>query len=96
MPERPADRVNTHDVPLNAHNDANVKSTDDYGSVHAPHTKADAQRRAWKAAESRYGKVVHACPPESGAVMPCCGKTPFEVPKWHRMTLDDGEVTCGR
>lgn len=46
-----------------------------------------------------YGKpkgaveVVHRCPRKGSGLMPCCGKTPFEVPRWHRMTIR-GKVTC--
>lgn len=36
---------------------------------------------------------IHACPPEGSGVMPCCGKTPFEVPSIDRMTSTE-EVTC--
>lgn len=37
---------------------------------------------------------VHACPPEGvSGVMPCCGKTPFEVPRTDRLTSTE-EVTC--
>lgn len=68
----------------------------DYGSTHAPHSKEDAQRRAWKAAESRYGKVVHGPLNEDG-VFECCGKRPDEVPRWHRVAiLMRDSVTCGK
>ena len=40
-------------------------------------------------------EVTHRCPPEGSGTMPCCGRTPFEVPRWHRMTLDPELVTCG-
>lgn len=36
--------------------------------------------------------VTHRCP--QAGVMSCCGRTPFELPRWHRMTLDDALVTC--
>lgn len=39
-------------------------------------------------------EVTHACPPTGSGVMPCCERTPFEVPRWHRMTLDPDLVTC--
>jgi hypothetical protein len=39
---------------------------------------------------------VHQCPPDGGHVFPCCGLTPFEVPRWHRMSADPELVTCGR
>lgn len=38
---------------------------------------------------------VHACPPDNGGAMPCCGKTPFEVHPWrNRITTDPELVTC--
>lgn len=71
-----------------------MADTGRYGSVHAPHSREDALRRAWRAAESRYGAVYHQCPEEGEAVMPCCGRTPFEVPRWHRLTLTPSLVNC--
>lgn len=38
--------------------------------------------------------VTHRCPPKGSGLMPCCGRTPFEVPTWDRMTLDAALVTC--
>lgn len=38
--------------------------------------------------------VTHECPPEGRGTMPCCGLTPFEVPRTDRMTLDESLVTC--
>ena len=47
--------------------------------------------------------VVHLCPPipvTDGIsplppeIMPCCGRTPFEIPHTERMTLDAALVTC--
>jgi len=37
--------------------------------------------------------IVHACPPDLTSIMPCCGRTPFEVPRSDRITVD-GTVTC--
>jgi hypothetical protein len=39
-------------------------------------------------------EVVHRCPPDGAALMPCCGKAPFDVPRYHRMTVDPELVTC--
>ncbi len=39
-------------------------------------------------------EVTHMCPVTSGDAMPCCGLTPYEVPRWHRLTLDKELVTC--
>lgn len=38
--------------------------------------------------------VTHAAPPSGSAIMPCCKRTPFEVPALHRMTTDSDKVTC--
>jgi hypothetical protein len=45
-------------------------------------------------AESDAEGVTHACPPDGSGVMPCCGRTPFEVSRRDRMTLDQDLVTC--
>lgn len=39
-------------------------------------------------------EVTHRCPPLGASCMPCCGRTPFEVPSNHRMTEDKRRVTC--
>jgi len=39
-------------------------------------------------------RPIHACPPEGSGVTPCCQRTPFEVPRTHRMTTNPGLVTC--
>ena len=40
--------------------------------------------------------TVHACPPLGQGVTPCCGKTPFELPRADRMTENLVDVTCGK
>lgn len=40
--------------------------------------------------------VVHLCPRTGYAVTPCCGKTPFELPRTDRMTNDADKATCKR
>lgn len=60
--------------------------------IHEVH-RADASEATREAARPRR-EVVHACPPGESATMPCCGRAPFEVPAYHRMTLEPGEVTC--
>jgi len=40
-----------------------------------------------------YAEPVHACPPPDSGIMPCCGRTPFEVPSTDRMTSTE-PVTC--
>ncbi len=39
-------------------------------------------------------ETIHQCPPTGGVVMPCCGKTAFEVPRTDRMAADSDLVTC--
>lgn len=39
--------------------------------------------------------VVHRCPIDgAGTVVPCCGRTPFELPTTDRLAFDDADVTC--
>jgi hypothetical protein len=39
-------------------------------------------------------EVVHRCPLVGEDATPCCGRTPLELPLYHRITRDDGLVTC--
>lgn len=32
---------------------------------------------------------AHQCPPDGSAVTPCCGRTPFELPRTDRMTRQE-------
>lgn len=45
-------------------------------------------------AEALNVSTVHACPPVGSGVTPCCGLTPFEIPRLDRMTLAPDLVTC--
>lgn len=38
--------------------------------------------------------TTHRVPPGDSNVMPCCGRTPFEVPREERVTGDNDLVTC--
>ncbi|AXH66197.1 hypothetical protein SEA_SATIS_36 [Streptomyces phage Satis] len=38
--------------------------------------------------------TVHACPPDGSGIMPCCGRTPMDVPLTERISLDGTTVTC--
>ncbi len=38
--------------------------------------------------------TTHQTPQEGLSVMPCCGRTPFEVPRTDRITTDTDLVTC--
>lgn len=48
----------------------------------------------WAEWEKDFSETVHRCPPEGQGLTPCCGRTPFELPRTHRMTLDPELVTC--
>ncbi len=39
-------------------------------------------------------EVVHRLPPDEGGVMPCCGRTPFDVPACDRLAAGDAPITC--
>lgn len=38
-------------------------------------------------------EVVHGCPPPGSGVTPCCGRTPFELPRTDRISTE-APVTC--
>lgn len=42
----------------------------------------------------RFLETVHFCPPPGSSELPCCGRTPFDLLRTDRMTLDPGLVTC--
>lgn len=40
-------------------------------------------------------EVTHQCPPRGASgIMPCCGRTPVEVPRTDRMTYKPSLVNC--
>lgn len=41
-------------------------------------------------------ETVHLAPPIGSGTMPCCGKTPWEVPTGDRMTVHEDLATCSR
>jgi hypothetical protein len=38
--------------------------------------------------------TCHMCPPAGQGSTPCCGRTPFELPRHDLMTLEPARVTC--
>lgn len=38
--------------------------------------------------------IVHACPPGTSGIMPCCGKGPMDVPLTQPIRTDPNAVTC--
>lgn len=41
-------------------------------------------------------ETTHRVPPDGGSgLTPCCGKTPFELPRTDRIASDPARVTCG-
>lgn len=43
--------------------------------------------------ETRVREVVHGCPPDGSGLTPCCGRTPFELPRTDRIS-SEAPVTC--
>jgi hypothetical protein len=39
-------------------------------------------------------ETTHQCPPVGSGLTPCCGMTPFELPRTDRMTENPSLVTC--
>jgi hypothetical protein len=39
-------------------------------------------------------EVTHLCPPDGMQVTPCCGMSPFDLPRTDRMTGDPSAVSC--
>jgi len=40
-------------------------------------------------------EVVHYAPPDGGGgLMPCCQLSPYDVPRYHRITSHKEKVTC--
>ncbi|WP_060887647.1 hypothetical protein [Streptomyces caniscabiei] len=44
--------------------------------------------------EAPTAETVHGCPPDGSGVTPCCGRTPFELPRTDRMSTDSTVATC--
>lgn len=40
-------------------------------------------------------EVIHDCPRDGESVTPCCGRSPHELPRTGRITLDPVLLTCG-
>lgn len=38
-------------------------------------------------------EIVHGCPPDGSGLTPCCGRTPFELPRTDRISSEE-PVTC--
>jgi hypothetical protein len=41
------------------------------------------------------GETVHLSPPDGAHRTPCCGETPFDLPRADRITNDPSLATCG-
>ena len=60
-------------------------------------TLDDAERKKyeeWHASVRPLQEVVHMCPPGGEQLTACCWQTPFDLPRYHRMTNDVTLVTC--
>ena len=47
----------------------------------------------WRTARE-LSEVTHQCPPDGDIFMPCCGFTPFDVPRTGRITENPALATC--
>lgn len=59
------------------------------------HARAEVERLKERAAKDDAGVTIHACPPKGSGIMPCCGRTPFEV-MGDRMSTKPEVVNCDR
>lgn len=57
--------------------------------------RAEGERLRERAARDDAGVTIHQCPGKGEGLMPCCGKTPFEVLA-DRMTTNPVLVNCDR
>lgn len=54
--------------------------------------QVEALRKRWN--PDGRPEITHECPPQGGQLLPCCKRTPYEIPLYHRLTLDRELVTC--
>lgn len=47
-------------------------------------------------ARTNQSEVTHRCPTGDGMLTPCCHRSPLELPRTDRLTVDDALVTCAR
>jgi hypothetical protein len=44
--------------------------------------------------DEAHREIIHRCPIGDSNIMPCCNRTPWEIPMTDRMTVDPKLVTC--
>ncbi|MER8002971.1 hypothetical protein [Streptomyces sp. NPDC095613] len=54
---------------------------------------AEARRSTTAESGRTSGAVVHGCPPDGSGLTPCCGRTPFELPRGDRISVE-APATC--
>lgn len=57
--------------------------------------RAEVERLKERCARDDAGVTIHACPAKGEGMMPCCGRTPFEVMA-DRMTTNPALINCDR
>lgn len=70
---------------------------DTCSALQGPHSTPGESADADQCPEPSDGRTaarVHASPPPASGLTPCCGRTPFELPRGDRMTADPDRVTC--
>ncbi|MEV5163882.1 hypothetical protein AB0K66_04540 [Streptomyces werraensis] len=53
----------------------------------------ELRRMADETATETPAEVIHACPPDGSGLTPCCGRTPFELPRTDRIS-SEAPTTC--
>jgi hypothetical protein len=69
-----------------------VKAPDGMSIDLLPVTPGDRERRIARVAVTI--STVHASPTEDSGVTTCCDRSPFELPRTDRMTVNAALVTC--
>lgn len=63
-------------------------------SIHPGHLIASPLPGKGETLMSSVAQTIHRAPAGDHGIMPCCGRTPFEVPQLDRITAT-GAITCG-
>lgn len=69
-----------------------IRATTTY-VVEAEHQAAAVSAGVQPGTEARPRETVHGCPPDGSGLTPCCGRTPFELPRTDRIS-SEAPITC--
>src|SRR5690606_22100491 len=54
---------------------------------------ADCRTKGYAVCLDEPAETVHGCPPVGSGLTPCCGRTPFELPRADRIS-SEAPITC--